>query len=90
VCAPEVNLKVEKLGIENVVSSCLIYKFPLKATCSSIKVFGGGLVKLDSTCIEKRDYEEPVWVISLYSKHTPFSISKIVLINRTLECEHGT
>ncbi|MEM0302523.1 MAG: hypothetical protein QXI54_05075 [Archaeoglobaceae archaeon] len=78
-CSPEVHVKIRQLGIENVISSCVISKEPLNANCTAKRLLSD--VKLDSVCI---DTENAIWLLSLYGKQTWFSVVQIELRNETL------
>ncbi len=80
-CSPEVFVKVKKLGIENVVSSCLKQKEVLQINCTSEKLHTN--VTLLPVCLNTSG--EKYWILNLYGKHTLSELPKIELINKTIE-----
>ncbi|MCS7144128.1 MAG: hypothetical protein NZ879_03805 [Archaeoglobaceae archaeon] len=80
-CSPAVYVHLKKLGVENVISSCLVQTDPFFAKCNAEKLKSD--VKLDPVCIDdfKGNFS---WILSLYGKHTFFSYPKIELINKSL------
>jgi len=80
-CSPEIFLEIKRLGVENVVTSCLIKKDPFMASCTSKKLIS--ITKLDPICSDFSGGKR--WIVTLYGKHTPFYIPKIELINETLK-----
>ncbi len=83
ICSPGVLLHVDEFGVENVVSSCIIAKHPLNVNCTCKKLTERN-VALKAACLKTAEHSRVVWILSLYSKHTLFNLTKIVLANETL------
>jgi hypothetical protein len=77
-CSPEVFVRPKRLGIENVISSCVVQREPFYANCTATKLYG--ISKLDHVCLNGSG----TWHLDLYAKHTLFRVPKIELENRTL------
>ena len=77
-CSPEVFVRPKKLGIESVISSCVVQREPFYANCTAAKLYG--ISELDRVCLNG----SATWHLDLYAKHTLFRVPKIELENRTL------
>lgn len=81
-CSPDIIVQVRTLGLERVISNCLVAYKPLEANCTSEKIFyPDETIKLDRVCVNR----DARWTVALYAKHTFFRIPKIELVNETLK-----